>query len=65
MKKAFVFLVFMILIFLPAVLYIKLICDFEDFEFRTAVERFEQNKKIYDYETTFLRVMSGTKKASK
>ena len=24
----------------------------------------EQNKKIYDYETTFLRIMSGTKKAS-
>lgn len=29
------------------------------------IKLFDQNKKIYDYETTFLRVMSGTKKASK
>ena len=28
------------------------------------IDLLEQNKKIYDYETTFLRIMSGTKKAS-
>lgn len=50
MKKVFVFLAFMTLIFLPAVFYIKLICDFEDFEERTTVERYEQNKKIEELE---------------
>lgn len=41
---------FTCLIFLPMVLYIKLICDFEDFRELNAVEKFEQNKKIEELE---------------
>jgi cell division protein FtsB len=50
MKNLFVFTVFIILLFLPVVLYTKLICDFEDFQESTKLEKFEQNKKIEELE---------------
>lgn len=50
MKNLVAFTIFIILFFLPVILYTKLICDFEDFEELTAVERFEQNKKIEELE---------------
>lgn len=50
MKNLFVFTAFIILLFLPVVLYTKLICDFEDFRELNAVEKYEQNKKIEELE---------------
>ena len=50
MKSLIAFGVFVCLLFLPVVLYTKLVCDFEDFENQTAVERYEQNKKIEELE---------------
>lgn len=50
MKQLIAFTTFIILIFLPVVLYTKLICDFEDFQELSAVEKFEQNKKIEELE---------------
>lgn len=50
MKNLIIFIIFMVLLFLPATLYIKLICDFEDFQELTKVEKYEQNKKIEELE---------------
>lgn len=50
MKQLIAFTAFIILIFLPVVFYTKLICDFEDFQELSAVEKFEQNKKIEELE---------------
>ena len=45
-KEDFGLFILIAMLFLPIILYTKLICDFEDFEEQTAVERYEQNKKI-------------------
>ena len=50
MKNLIIFTIFMFLLFLPVALYIKFICDFEDFQELSAVEKFEQNKKIEELE---------------
>lgn len=50
MKQLIAFTTFIILIFLPVIFYTKLICDFEDFRELSAVEKFEQNKKIEELE---------------
>lgn len=49
-KKLIAFTAFVILFFMPVVLYIKLICDFEDFRELTKLEKYEQNKKIEEIE---------------
>ena len=49
-KKLIVFIAFIILLFLPVTLYIKLICDFEYFQELIKIEKFEQNKKIEELE---------------
>ena len=49
-KEDFVLFILIAMLFLPIILYTKLICDFEDFEEQTAVERYEQNKKIEELE---------------
>lgn len=50
MKQLIAFTTFIVLIFLPVVLYTKLICDFENLQELSAVEKFEQNKKIEELE---------------
>lgn len=50
MKNLMTYILFLILLFLPVVLYTKLICDFEDFQESTKLEKFEQNKKIEELE---------------
>lgn len=49
-KEDFWLFVLIAMLFLPIVLFTKVICDFEDFEERAAVERYEQNKKIEELE---------------
>ena len=49
-KEDFWLLVLIAMLFLPIILFTKVICDFEDFEERAAVERYEQNKKIEELE---------------
>ena len=50
MKNIFIFALFIILLFLPIMLYTKLIIDFEEFENQVAVERYENKKKIDELE---------------
>ena len=50
MKNLIISTTFIILFFLPVVLYIKLICDFEDFQESAKFEKYEQNKKIEEME---------------
>lgn len=50
MKNLIAFTAFIILLFLPVVLYTRLICDFEDFQELTKLEKIEQNKKIEELE---------------
>lgn len=50
MKNLIAFTTFIILLFLPVVFYTKLICDFEDFQELTKLEKYEQNKKIEELE---------------
>lgn len=50
MKNTFIFALFIIVLFLPIVLYTKLIVDFEEFENQVAVERYENKKKIDELE---------------
>ena len=50
MKNTFIFALFIILLFLPIMLYTKLIIDFEEFENQVAVERYENKKKIDELE---------------
>lgn len=50
MKNTFIFALFIILLFLPIVLYTKLIVDFEEFENQVAVERYENKKKVDELE---------------
>ena len=50
MKDYLIFIILIILFFLPVILYTRLIFDFEDFEKQVAVERYEQNKKIEEME---------------
>ena len=50
MKKDFALFVLIAMLFLPIILYTKLICDFEDFENQAVIERTEQNKQIDELE---------------
>lgn len=50
MKNLIISTTFIILFFLPVVLYTKLICDFEDFQELAKFEKYEQNKKIEEME---------------
>ena len=50
MKNLFVFITFIILLFLPVVLYTKLIYDFEELENEVAVEKVIKDKKIKELE---------------
>ena len=50
MKELIAFLIFICLIILPTVLYVSVILDFERLEEQSAVERFNQNKKIEELE---------------
>lgn len=50
MKKDFGLFILIAMLFLPIILYTKLICDFEDFQELTKLEKYEQNKKIEELE---------------
>lgn len=50
MKQLIAFTTFITLIFLPVVLYTKLIVDFEEFQCQVADERYETKKKIEELE---------------
>ena len=49
MKQVFGFIV-LLLLFLPIILYARLIDNEEDFEERIAVEKYERNEKIEELE---------------
>ena len=46
MKNTISYFLVILLLFLPVILYTKLICDFEDFQESAKFEKYEQNKKI-------------------
>ena len=52
MKNTISYFLVILLLFLPVILYTKLICDFEDFQESAKFEKYEQNKKIEEMEKT-------------